>query len=686
MAEFAAQAHAGQQRLNGAPYITHPVAVACIAAGWHLDEESVAAGLLHDVVEDCPYSVADLEERFGPKVAAIVDGVSKIERLEQFEPGGRERQQAESFRKLLLAVAKDWRVLLIKLADRLHNMRTLGNVPRRSKRERVAQETLDIYAPLAERLGFQQVRDELQMLSFEHRHPLRFAALSSALERSAERQRVALPKIRRQLTAGLKKAGIKATLQSRSKNVYSVYRKMVDKDLSFREVDDLIGFRLIAESRLDCYTALGVVHEKFRPVPEKVKDYIAQPKVNGYQSLHTTVLAPNGNIIELQIRTKEMDQLAEIGVAAHWEYKSSNAAAHGGETAIQHDTNKQLDNLFSMSKLGIEPGEFLRNLRLDLYPDDIFALTPRGEVIQLNRGATVLDLAYAVHTDLGSQADHALVNGTRMPISTKLNSGDIVEVKTAAHVAPKPQWLGYVATPKARTQIRHQLKEAWNAELVQLGARLLAQALQRCGGDFATLDPNRYLNYVRHNAGLDSKEELQTQLALGIYQADVVARDLLGAKARGGGRAEGIKVCGDRHAGLVRASCCEPLPPEPIVGVIKRAEGVQIHRRSCPAVAKRLEAGDCVELEWEAGENALYQAALRLECTNRKGLIANVLGQFGSQQVNIVTLSLASAEQDNPVATIALVVEVVDGPQLERLLRILNRIAGVTAAREKLKA
>ncbi len=672
-------------RHNGAPYITHPAAVAGIVAGWHLDEESVAAALLHDVVEDCPFTVADLEERFGPRVAQIVDGVSKIERIEQFEQdiNHHEHTQAESFRKLLLAIAEDWRVILIKLADRLHNMRTLGNIPSLGKRRRIAQETLDIYAPIAERLGFQPVRDELQTLAFEHIRPLRCAVLRSALQRSAERQRVALPKIRRQLTAGLKKAGIKAKLHSRSKGVYSVYRKMIDKDLSFREVDDIIGFRLIVDERLDCYTALGVVHEKFRPVPEKVKDYIAQPKPNGYQSIHTTVLAPNGNIIELQIRTAEMDQLAEAGVAAHWKYKESGAASQGG-VSFQRHTNKQLDNLFSMSKLGIEPGEFLRNIRLDLYPEDIFALTPKGKVIQLNRGATVLDLAYAVHTDVGSRADHALVNGARMPISTQLSSGDIVEVKTAAHVAPKPQWLGYVASPKARTQIRHQLKEDGNAKMQELGERLLKQALERWGGPeaVASIDAERFMSYIKHNTGLEREEDMYTQLALDIYNADVVAKDLLGSKVREGAlETAEIIVSGDQHAGVVRASCCEPLPPEPIVGLMRRTQGVQVHKRDCPAISKRLKAGDYLALRWDEGEAAIYRAGLKLECTNRKGLMANVLSQFGMMQVNIVMINLTSAERDNPVASIQLVVEVEDVPQLDSLLNQLNRIKGVTAVR-----
>ena len=332
-ANFAAVAHDGQYRQNGAPYVIHPLAVASLASDWQLDKESVVAALLHDVVEDTDYTVADLEEMFGKPVAQIVNGVSKIEQIEQFEQDklSHEHKAAESYRKMLLAISQDWRVILIKLADRVHNMRTLGNLKSRAKIRRIARETLDIYAPIAERLGFQPVRDELQSLSFEHIHPVRFSVLRSALERSQEQNRVAMPKIKRLISSAMRKAGIKSNVTARNKNVYSVYRKMIDKNLPFSEVDDIIGFRVVVTERLDCYKALGVLHERFRPVPEKLKDYIAQPKLNGYQSLHTTVLAANGNIIEVQIRTKDMDRFAEYGVASHWHYKVNNDAKGNGK-------------------------------------------------------------------------------------------------------------------------------------------------------------------------------------------------------------------------------------------------------------------------------------------------------------------------------------------------------------------
>lgn len=657
---------------------------------WQLDKESVIAALLHDVVEDTERTVKDIERRFGRTSAQIVNGVSKIEQIEQFEQDidHHEHKAAESYRKLLLAISQDWRVILIKLADRLHNMRTLGNLKSRSKRRRIARETLDIYAPIAERLGFQPIRDELQMLSFEHIHPVRFSVLRSALERSQEQHRVSIPRIKRLISSAIRKAGLKATITARSKSVYSVYRKMIDKSLSFSEVDDIIGFRVVVPERLDCYTALGVLHEKFRPVPEKLKDYVAQPKVNGYQSLHTTVLAPNGNIIEVQIRTKEMDRFAEFGVAAHWHYKASNGARPGGEARsarkVQVHTNRQLDSLFTMSKLGVDPGEFLRNLRLDLYPNDVFVLTPNGKVIQLPKGSTVLDMAYAVHTDLGDRADSALVNGTQMPISSMLASGDIVKVVTDDSVEPNPQWLSFVATSKARSHIRSRLKQNWTEGLVELGRDLLERSARRLGGKPEGIGGETLDFYLRRHSSLSCKEELFSQIALGIYLPDVVAKEILGPAAhyvRQDAKMS-ISLAGDKRAGITRAECCEPLPPEEIVGVMRRNKGLVVHRQDCPAIEKLIETDRYVEMHWgEGSTNSPYQISMRMECTNRKGLLAKVMAQFTHEGVNIVSISVDGAEESNPVAMIDAVVEVNDALQVERFVRSLNRINGVTVSR-----
>ena len=683
--DFAAAAHEGQLRQNGAPYVIHPIAVASLVSDWQLDKESVIAALLHDVVEDTDHTLDELKGLFGKAASEIVNGVSKIEQIEQ-GVDRHEHKAAESFRKMLLAISQDWRVILIKLADRLHNMRTLGNLKSRSKRRRIARETLDIYAPIAERLGFQPVRDELQSLSFEHIYPVRFSVLHSALARSQEQNRIAMPKIKRGISSALRKSGIKANLAARNKNVYSVYRKMIDKNLSFNEVDDIIGFRLVVPTRLDCYTALGVLHEKFRPVPEKLKDYIAQPKINGYQSLHTTVLANNGNIIEVQIRTKEMDRFAEYGVAAHWHYKVDEHAANkqGHTGKIQIDTNRQLESLFTMSKLGVEPGEFLRNLRLDLFPNDVFVLTPKGQVIQLPKGSTVLDMAYAVHTELGDKADRSTVNGQRMPISALLASGDIVRIVTDENVVPNPQWLSFVATSKARSHIRGKLKQSWTEELVGLGRELLDRSARRTGRNPEDIDDKTIENYLVNHPSIASKEELFSQIALSTYHADVIAKEILGPGAHKVEKdAEiSISLAGDKRAGITRAECCEPLPPEEIIGVMKRNKGLVVHRKNCAAISKLIESDRYISMHWGDGStNSSYRISLKLECTNRKGLLAQVMAQFSHEGVNIVSVNIDGAEESNPVAIIDAVVQVKDALQIERFIRRINRITGVTVSR-----
>ena len=684
VAEFAAEAHKGQTRYSGAAFITHPIAVASIVSEWKLDDESITAALLHDVVEDTECTVKDIESRFGQAIAQIVNGVSKIEKIEQFESdrSAIDHTTAGTYRKLLLAISQDWRVILIKLADRLHNMRTLSNIRSRAKRRRIAKETLEIYAPIAERLGLQQVRDELQSISFEHIYPLRYAVINSAMERSQESQRKAIPKIKRSISASLREAELKTTIKLRSKNIYSVYSKMIEKDLEFSEVHDIIGFRIITKDLLDCYTVLGVVHSMFRPVPDKLKDYIAQPKPNGYQSLHTTVLAQNGSIIELQIRTDLMDNFAEKGVAAHWSYKEKGVGKQK-HAKLQAHTNRQLNTLYTMSGFGVEPGDYLRNLRLDLYPNDIFALTPSGEIIQLKRGATVLDMAYAIHSEMGSKADYAMVNGHRMPISAPLSSGDIVNVFTDDKVSPNPKWLTFSATSKARVHIRNQLKTESAEELVSLGRSLLARALRRGGYSEDSIDDEKLNQYLRHNVSISSIEEFYSQIALGIYLADVMVKEILGGATPQIAKEESlILLSGNKHAGIIRAECCQPLPPEKIVGVMQRNSGLIVHRHDCSQVANVVKHGKHVAMAWGGSDsNSSYQVNLNLECTNRKGLLANVFSQFSLEDVNVVNINMDGAENSSPSASIKAVVEVKDLNEIERLIRRINWIKGVTVSR-----
>ncbi len=682
--DFAAKAHLGQYRQNGAPYIIHPIAVAQIVSDWKLDIEGVIAALLHDVVEDTIYTIEDIEDRYGKTVALIVNGVSKIEQIEHVSPSmlSKEDRVAGTFRKLLLSLSRDWRVILIKLADRLHNMRTIDNLKRADKRRRIAKETLDIYVPIAERLGFMEVRDELQTLSFKSINPMRFSVLSNAMEHSHKQRRKAIPHIKRKISLMMKKAKLDCALEAREKNIYSVYRKMIDKQLSFTEVDDIIGIRMIMSTRVECYAALGVVHEIFRPVPNKLKDYISNPKLNGYQSLHTTVLAPNGNIMELQIRTKEMHRFAESGMAAHWDYKDLNGDDKQAGRMQAH-TNKMLSSLIALNQIGIEPGEFLHNMRIDLYPNEVFVLTPRGEIMQLLKNSTALDMAYAIHTDLGYHASSALINGQKMPISAMLNTGDIVQIQTSNDSKPHPQWLNFVATPKARNQIRLQLKQRHSQELAELGQSLLDRALRRLGYDLTQVDQS-IRQFLRNYHTLANEQELFSEIGLNKLSAEVIANELVGPQRRSVSKQDelDISIAGDQRAGITRANCCQPLPPEEIVGVTQKNFGLVIHRRNCSKVASVIQANKHVSLHWDSGsQNSSYQVKLMLECTNRQGLLVSILDQFSSDSINIISINLDGAEQSNPVASIEIVVEVQDATQIERLLSQLNNMKGVAVSR-----
>ena len=690
-AKFAAEAHQGQRRQNGKPYIIHPMAVAQIVSDWKLDKEGVIAALLHDVVEDTNYTVENIEQYYGKAVGRVVNGVSKIEQIEHVSPSVKssEEQRVGTFRKLLLSLSQDWRVILIKLADRLHNMRTIGNLPS-YKRRRIAQETLDIYTPIAERLGFMEVRDELQTLSFQNIYPMRFAVLEHALERSQKQRRKAIPLLKKKISTTMGKAGIVCTLAAREKNIYSVYRKMIEKQLTFNEVDDIIGIRIVVETRLECYTALGVAHDIFRPVPHKLKDYISHPKLNGYQSLHTTVLTPNGSIMELQIRTKEMHRIAESGLAAHWEYKDINGNGNDAKTKhtghMQAHTNKILNSLITLNQLAAEPGEFLSNMRLDLYPNEIFVLTPKGKILQLLKNATVLDMAYAIHSDLGNRASSATINGQKMPVSTVLSTGDMVNIQTSAESRPHPQWLNFVATPKARSEIRAQLKQGRSRELVELGRSLLQHELHKSGFE---LDQIGMLlqQFIYSYHTMDNEQELFSEIGLGKLSAVVVANEIIGPQRRSLSKQTelSISIAGDQRAGIKRADCCQPLPPEEIVGITQKNFGLIIHRSNCSKIVPLLKANKHISLHWDVSQKGPYQINLALECTNRHGLLASIFAGFSSEKVNIISFNLEDADHSNPVVIIQIAVEVQDARQIEHLLSRLNSVPGVTVSRARAK-
>ncbi|HUH87194.1 MAG TPA: bifunctional (p)ppGpp synthetase/guanosine-3',5'-bis(diphosphate) 3'-pyrophosphohydrolase, partial [Pusillimonas sp.] len=588
---FSDQAHLGQFRASGEPYISHPIAVTEICAGWKLDADSLMAALLHDVIEDQDVSKAELAERFGPDVAEIVDGVSKLERLEF---ATKAEQQAESFRKMLLAMARDVRVILIKLADRLHNMRTLGAMAP-EKRRRIARETLDIYSPIAHRLGLNALFRELQDLCFQAIHPNRYRVLHKAMMAARGNRREVLSKITEAVKVALPAAGIEAEVSGREKSLYSIYTKMIEQKKTFSDVLDIYGFRVIVHTLPECYLALGTLHQMYRPVPGKFKDYIAIPKINGYQSLHTTLVGPYGTPVEFQFRTRDMDHVAEEGVASHWLYKDDGTSLNN----LQKRTHQWLQSLLDIQSQTGDSGEFLEHVKVDLFPDAVYVFTPQGKILSLPRGATPVDFAYAIHTDVGNHAIASKINGEYSPLRTELKSGDSVEIVTSPSSRPSAQWLNYVRTGRARSEIRHYLRTVKYEESVAFGQRLLNQAFEQLNmPEPATDDPE--WEKLAKGSGASSREEILADIGLGKRLAAVVARrfapenpilattaasiDDLTVKT-----SAPILIHGNEGQAVQLAPCCGPLPGDAIIGGIRQGHGLVVHMEEC-AVAQRQRA------------------------------------------------------------------------------------------------
>ncbi|NLF55750.1 MAG: bifunctional (p)ppGpp synthetase/guanosine-3',5'-bis(diphosphate) 3'-pyrophosphohydrolase, partial [Thauera phenolivorans] len=529
---FSADAHLGQFRVSGEPYISHPVAVADIIADWHLDAQALTAALLHDVMEDTHISKAEIAERFGKVSAELVDGLSKLDKIE-FR--SHQEAQAENFRKMLLAMASDLRVILIKLADRLHNMRTLDHM-RPDKRRRIANETLEIYAPIANRLGLNNLFRELQELSFQNKYPLRYAVLAKAIRSARGNRREVVSKIRDAIEARLPQWGIQAEVQGREKHLYGIYRKMVEKNLSFSQVLDIYGFRVIVRDVPSCYLALGALHSMYKPVPGKFKDLLAIPKANGYQSLHTTLIGPFGMPVEVQIRTREMHHIAESGVASHWLYKEDEKTL----TDLEQKTHSWLQSLLELQSASGGATEFLEHVKVDLFSGEVFVFSPHGKIFSLPKGSTPVDFAYAVHTDIGNRCVACRINGDLMPLRSELKNGDQVEIITAAHANPNPAWLSYVRTGKARAQIRHFMKSDQQDESVALGERMLNQALRPHGltlGQISTFAWDRFLR----DRGVRTKKEVFADIGLGKRLPVIVARRLSQAQDMESGRPDVVK-------------------------------------------------------------------------------------------------------------------------------------------------
>ncbi|CAG0960461.1 GTP diphosphokinase / guanosine-3',5'-bis(diphosphate) 3'-diphosphatase [Burkholderiales bacterium] len=673
--EFSEAAHRGQFRKTGDPYITHPLAVASILSEWRLDAQGLCAALLHDVMEDTAVSKAEIEHKFGKVVAALVDGVSK---LDQMEFQTREQAQAENFRKMLLAMAKDLRVILIKLADRLHNMRTL-DVMEPGQRQRIAQETLDIFAPIANRLGLNALYQELQDLAFRQLRPMRYRVLSKAIKSARGNRREVVGKMLEAIQARLRAAGIEALVTGREKTVYSVHKKMIEKDLSFSQVFDIYGFRILVNDLTSCYAALGVLHGLYKPYPGKFKDYIAIAKANGYQSLHTTLFGPYGTPVEIQLRTHEMHRIAEAGVAAHWLYK--DLPAEGQLEEAQQQTHRWLESLLEIQSESGDSREFLEHVKGDLFPDEIYVFTPKGRIMALPRGATPVDFAYAVHTDIGHHCVAAKVNRELAPLRTVLRNGDQVEIVTSPSAKPNASWLSFVATGKARSRIRHYLKSLHQRESAQLGERMLQQALATLGATAVPPAGNAWDRLVR-TYGARTRQEVLADIGTGRRHAFVVAQALLasGDRAAASDAAAGrqpIPLDGVERVAIEYAKCCRPVPGDPIVGEFRTGQGMIVHVHDCPVLQKRgAEVGQLLEVAWAGSVTGEFDAAIRLVVADQRGVLAKVAGAIADAEANIENVSMDRPEGET-VVNMFFAIQVRDRRHLARVMRGLRLIAEV---------
>jgi RelA/SpoT family (p)ppGpp synthetase len=673
---FSDAAHQGQLRKSGEPYISHPVAVAEILSHWQLDAQTLCAALLHDVVEDTEVSTDDISRRFGKPVADLVDGVSKLDRIE-FQ--SQQDAQAENFRKMLLAMARDVRVMLIKLADRLHNMRTLDAVAP-VKRRRVARETLEIYAPIANRLGLDGLYRELQELGFQHIHPLRYRVLAKAVKGARGNRREVVDKILEAIKQRLGEAQLESSVTGREKHIYSIYKKMIEKKLSFTEVLDIYGFRVVVRDVPACYVALGALHSLYKPVPGKFKDYIAIPKLNGYQSLHTALIGPYGVPVEVQIRTRDMHRVADTGVASHWLYKDEES---GTLSEVQSRTHKWLQSLIEIQDASGDSAEFLEHVKVDLFPAEVYVFTPKGKIMALPRGATAVDFAYAVHTDIGNRCVAAKVNYELVPLRTELKNGDRVEVVTAAHAHPNPAWLSYVRTGKARSQIRHFLKTMQFEESTALGERLLSHSLRALESDPMAIGPERWDKLVRES-GAKSREEILADIGLGKRLAAIVARQLLAladhaptdAKTLSAAASASIVIRGSEGMAVQFAKCCRPIPGDPIIGFIKKGQGLVVHTHDCPIVTRaRTDPDKWIDVEWAPDTERTFDVGIRLVAANQRGVLAKVATAISEADSNIDNVSMD--EERGVYTAMHFTIQVHNRLHLARVMKSLRRIPEV---------
>ena len=683
---FSDTAHLGQYRHSGEPYITHPVAVAELCATWRLDAASIMAALLHDVIEDTGCTKADLVEKFGSKVAELVEGLTKLDKLE-FQSHA--EAQAESFRKMFMAMARDVRVILVKLADRTHNMRTLDAVPI-EKRRRVAAETIEIYAPIAHRLGLNIIYRDLQDLSFRYSMPMRFRVIEKAVKRARGNRKEMVEKILQATRLAFSKLNLEVHLQGREKTLFSIYSKMRSKHLSFSQVLDVYAFRVTVHTIDECYRALGILHSMYKPMPGKFKDYIAIPKLNGYQSLHTTLLGPSGVPVEFQIRTSDMHAIAEAGVAAHWAYKDGLPDM----SEVQNRAHQWLQSLVDIQDSSGDSQEFLEHVKIDLFPDAVYVFTPKGQIRALPRGATALDFAYSIHSDLGNTCVAVKINGLQLPLRSELKNGDIVEVVTSSNSQPNPGWLAFVRTGKARASIRHSLKTKHYAESLQLGERLLASALRQQGVDAGLLSPEIW-EKLMHWTGDKTREDACVNIALGRRSAQELAIRLKILIDDDGGteqmrlgatdwvspnqeivshhQRQAILVDGREGNSISFQSCCHPIPGDNIIGYLGKGEGLQVHTNDCPLALRMLskDSDKWVEVEWGKEINREFEVDLAIDTRQGKGVLARVASSVTSADSNIMNVAMDDRHKEDAV-TIHFTIQVSDRLHLSRVMRSLR--------------
>ena len=694
---FSALEHKGQVRHSGEPYLVHPLEVADFLAEMKLDVVAVAAGLLHDVVEDTLTTPERIEELFGKEIAHVVEGVTKIGAI-PFQSS--EERQAENFRKMLLAMVDNIRVILVKLTDRLHNMRTLHHLPE-ERRIKIAQETLDIYAPIANRLGMSKVKNELEELSFRYLEPKAYEALRAKVEAKRKTAEAVISQLTQTLAAKLDEAQVPIIrLDGRTKRLYSIHLKLKRQKIDLERVYDFVALRVLTHSVRDCYAALGIIHQTWSPVPGRIKDFIAMPRPNGYQSLHTSVISEHGFPFEVQIRTEEMHRHAEEGIAAHWKYKEGRIGAHRDERYFQW-----MRQLLEVQQEVRDPQEFLQNLKIDLYPEEVYIFTPKGEVRSLPRGSTAVDFAYSIHTDVGNQCVGARINGKMVPLRTRLQNGDIVEIVTQSGHKPSRDWLSFVATSRARSKIKHVLQGEERARSIELGRRLFEKEARRFGLNAGTVLDSAELARFASEYGARSPDELLAHIGYGKLSARTVLQKAVPAELkerppdsavvsavkrvlRPGSGADKIKVRGTDDVMVFRAKCCNPIRGEKIIGYITRGKGVSVHSASCPNVINLMfDPERRIDVEWDSAagaDQAPYIVRLTMQVEDRKGMLAEISAKVSDINTNITNMEARTGDDEH--ARIDMTVEIRDVKHLDRVIKSIKGVEGVLGVERTARA